>query len=299
MRFKKSFRKMLAVAIAAGCFAITFSGTLNMSKAMGERRHLAEQHAERVERERTERLRDKVRIQERQGAERKRQYEDEVEQRRAEGETRRAQEDHEKETPKVESREEANINVYEQKGGLTGKAISEAYFDKFIKNPPKFQANYGEGGDLAGLSSILYCSSSYSMNYIDTGEYVSFSVMKGRSASFYGADTSLTFSVYYNLQTNPIVSKKRQPIFELQLKGVTTTIKLKKISNYSDTGFMVHTGNVHLLDELYVPGASVTLLLSNEKNEIIRIPIAREVIEQWQKVSSADLKKMKREYEER
>ena len=133
MRFKKSLRKMLAVAIAAGCFVVIFSGTLNMSKAMGERRHLAEQHAERVERERTERLRDEARMQEIQGAERKRQYEDEVESRRVEGENRRAQEAHEKETPKVENREEANINVYEQKG-LTGKTISEAYFDKFIKS---------------------------------------------------------------------------------------------------------------------------------------------------------------------
>ncbi len=331
MRFKKSFRKMLAMAIAAGCFAITVDGVFNMREVMGERRHLAEQHAERVGREKAERMRDEARIQEKQREEeRRRQYAVELEQRRIDGESHKAQENNLKEAseerrkdqenqldesqemesrkiqenplkeePKTESRKEANINKFEQRNGLTEKTISEAYFDNFIKEPPKFETMFGEGGDLAKTSSVANCYSTYKMMLPETDEQMTFVVAKWRTAAAFGADTTLFIWVTYNLKTNPIVSKKRQPIFELQVDGKINTIKLNKISRYETKGFSVKTGNVHFLDELYVNGATVTLLLSNEKNETIRVPIAKEVIEQWKQVTSADLKKMKYEYEER
>ncbi|WP_196604037.1 hypothetical protein [Pectinatus haikarae] len=173
------------------------------------------------------------------------------------------------------------------------------YFSNFIKKDPEFTTSFGEGGDLAGLSSILRCSSKYIMNSIDGQESISFYVTKYRLASLFGSDTSLWFNVTFKLNMPLIISKKRPPSFELNLNGKTSIVNLKKISSYSKDTFSVTTGNIHFLDELYVPNANITLLISTENEKKIRIPISSQVIQQWRQVTTADLRNLKKEYEEK
>lgn len=171
------------------------------------------------------------------------------------------------------------------------------YFCDFTQKGPELNAQFGEGGDLAGLSSNASYTSTYTIISHDKKESVCFSIVKMRSASAFFSDTSLYLSAYFNLNIPFIVSDKRPPIIELASESNVRTIKFKKISNYSSNGFSIFSGNVHLLDELYVPNTTVTLLIDTKSGEKLRIPIQQNVITQWQQVTSADLKKVKRGYE--
>ena len=177
---------------------------------------------------------------------------------------------------------------------------SEHYFDAFQREQPTITTHFGEGGDLAGLSSSHMVTSQFALRHPESGEFVECTVQKYRLAWAFGADTLLFFSVSYHLNTPLIVNKNKQPLFELNINGKKTIVKLKKISDYSYDYFNVTTGNVHFLDDLYIPGADVTLLIplrGGSSPDMARIPLPQEVIAQWRQVSDADLKKMRREYD--
>ena len=173
------------------------------------------------------------------------------------------------------------------------------YLSDFTKGEPEFTSSFGEGGDLAGLSSSAYCLSTYNMKSVDTKEWLTITTLKTRTATAFYSDTWLIFTVQFNLKIPVIVSAKRPPLLELTSNGVSKIIKFKKISSYSLTGFNISAGNVHLLDELYSPNTTIVLLLETKSGPQLRVPIPENVIKQWQQVTSADLKKMRREFDER
>ena len=174
---------------------------------------------------------------------------------------------------------------------------SEHYFDSFEKVGPDFAVSFGEGGDLAGTSSLHFCSSKFIMKNSDTDENITFIVYKKRVAWVFGADTMLYITCTWDLNAPIIVGQNRYPLFELNMNGESETIRLRKLSQYSRKSFIVITGNVHFLDALYGKSERVTMLLPLSEGGMARIPIPAEVIEQWEQVSSADLKKMRREYD--
>ena len=174
---------------------------------------------------------------------------------------------------------------------------SEHYFDSFEKIGPDFEVSFGEGGDLAGTSSIHFCSSKFIVKNTDTNENVTFMVSKIREAWLFGADTMLFIACTWDLKAPTIVGQNRYPLFEMNMNGEKEIIKLQKLSQYSRKSFSVSTGNVHFLDSLYGRAGKVTMLLPLTDGNMARIPIPAEVIEQWEEVSNADLKKMRREYD--
>lgn len=173
--------------------------------------------------------------------------------------------------------------------------ITEDYFETFEKRQPEFSTSFGEGGDLAGLSSISSCQSTYSMSRLK--EYIGFMLFKSRDAWAFGSDVYLFFCVNINLDIPLVINKNKQPVFEIDISGEKKIVKLKKISDYSNNRFSVRTSNVNILDELYVPHAKVTMLIQTKNGSVVRIPIPENVVQQWEEVTSADLKKMKKDYE--
>ena len=119
-----------------------------------------------------------------------------------------------------------------------------------------------------------------------------------RTASVFGSDTYSTFFVLYNLKFNPHVSKKRLPRVEIITDHGSKIIDFKKISNFRSDGFHISTGDDFFLDRFYHPGCNANLLLENKNGDILRVPLPAEVIEQWHQVGHADLRKVKREYED-
>lgn len=174
---------------------------------------------------------------------------------------------------------------------------SERYFDSFKETYNGVQTFFGDGGNLAGLSSVAGCSSHYFLMRNSSKESVSIGVDKFRSASFWGADTSFGMTGSFRLKEDVIISKKHIPAFEIKTKSETKIVDLKKISHYGKNKFTVSTGDVHFLDDIFVPNAKITLLLYIGNNKNIRIPIPNYVVEDWKKVSTADLRQMKYDYE--
>ena len=191
----------------------------------------------------------------------------------------------------------ANNNNKQEPVKPTGKADTGYDFSRFHTYGPDFSSSFGEGSDLAGLSSLLYCASQFSMKSPDEKENVFFYVQKSKIADAFDSDTSIFFSVNTALNIPLIISKKRQPYFELDINGKKSIVNFSQISYYSKTGLTINAENMHLLDGVYVPGAAVSLMLYKEDGGTLRLPIPDNVIKQWQQVTSADLKQMKKDYE--
>lgn len=173
---------------------------------------------------------------------------------------------------------------------------NNAYFRNFAVEGPKVSFSNGEGGDVLGTSSIISYDSLYRLE--SGSEYVTFSLQRQRLATALGSDTSSLFFVAYNLKFNPHASKKRTPKIEVLSGTKPKIIEFKKISEYNSDGFIIHTGDNSFLDEFYYPGCDANLLLENKDGEILRVPLPAEVIEQWHQVCNADLRKIKKEYED-
>ena len=171
------------------------------------------------------------------------------------------------------------------------------YFDAFEWEGPKLDARFGEGGDIAQLSSSHTITSNFTYRNKETNEFINFTVMKWRLAWALGADYTFFFGVSYQLNTPLVVNKNNQPLFELDVNGSFKIVKIRKVPEYSPNGFHKVTSYVKLLDELYVPNAKVTLLIPTRAGALERIPIPPEVIKQWRDVSSIDLKNARQEYD--
>lgn len=193
-----------------------------------------------------------------------------------------------KENPRFESTMDHDLSI---------PITSERYFESFKEEYNGLQTNFGDAGDLAGLSSMARCVSFYSLTRDSSEEKVNIGVAKFRTASFFGANTSLSVTCFCKLKENVIISKKHIPAFEIKTKAETKVVNFKKIGHYGNNQFTVNTGDVHFLDDIFVPNAKITLLLYIGNNKNIRIPIPNYVVEDWKKVSTADLRQMKYDYE--
>ena len=171
------------------------------------------------------------------------------------------------------------------------------YFDAFEWEGPKLDTNFGEGGDIAQLSSLHAIASNFTYRSKETNEFISFTVTKYRLAWAFGSEYTFYFGVSYQLNTPLVVNKKKQPLFELDVNGTSKIVKIRTIPEYSPTGFHKVTSYVKLLDGLYVPNANVTMLIPTRGGTLARIPIPPEVIAQWREVSSINLRKARQAYD--
>lgn len=201
------------------------------------------------------------------------------------------------EKPPTESLDsQSSLPVKEKKEKKYNIIENNAYFRNFTVEGPKVSFSNGSGGDVLGTSSIIYYSSLYRLEL--GSEYVTFSLQRQRLATALGSDTSSLFFVAYDLKFNPHASKKRTPKIEILNGTKPKIIEFKKISEYNSDGFIIHTGDDSFLEAFYYPGCDANLLLENKDGEILRVPLPAEVIEQWHQVCNADLRKIKKEYED-
>ncbi len=170
------------------------------------------------------------------------------------------------------------------------------YFHDFTLHGPELTFNHGEGGDLAKTSSIIFYGVKYSLN--SDSEVISINLTRSRMATAFGSDTYSYLFVNYNLKFSPHASKKRLPKIEIITEKGIKTVEFEKISDFRSDGFSIRTGNDSFLERFYYPGCDANLLLENKNGEVLRVPLPAEVIEQWHHVGKADLRKIKREYEE-
>ena len=121
------------------------------------------------------------------------------------------------------------------------------------------------------------------------------SVMKHRFTSI-GARvwSSFIINVYVSSDRDKIIfSKKHYPYFEVN--GVEV-YKFKK-DNYSETLFDKQIDEDEF-DELFSMH-NVVLVLHKENGELLRIPIKKNVLNQWKEVLHSDIRKMKHEYDKK
>lgn len=202
----------------------------------------------------------------------------------------------------VSKHEETNnstaISITEDDGALEGNSSIDknSYFHDFTIIGPTLQLEHGEGGDLAKTSSIISYRSFYGLQSND--ESISISVLRTRIATAFGSDTYSYFYVSYDLKFAPHVSKKRLPKIEVHTNTGVKIIDFKKISTFQNNGFGIDTGDDSFLERFYYPGCDANLLLENTNGEVLRVPLPAEVIEQWHRIGKANLRELKKEYEE-
>ncbi len=195
------------------------------------------------------------------------------------------------------AQKDENKKVFLNNEGIKKDIIkSNKYFHDFTSHGPKLIFRHADGGDLAKTSSLIFYTVNYSLT--SASESISISVSKTRIATAFGSDTDSGLSVYYNLKFSPHVSKKRLPKIEIITDNGVKIVDFKKISEFNSNGFVIRTGDDSFLERFYYPGCDANLLLENRNGEVLRVPLPAEVIEQWYHVGKADLRKIKREYEE-
>ena len=173
---------------------------------------------------------------------------------------------------------------------------SNKYFHDFTPQGPELTFDHGEGGDLAKTSSIIFYGVNYSLRL--EPEFISINLIRSRMATAFGSDTHSSLFVTYNLKFSPHVSKKRLPKIEIITDTDVKIVDFKKISSFRSNGFSIQTGDDSFLERFYYPGCDANLLLENKNGEVLRVPLPAELIEQWHHVGKANLREIKREYEE-
>ena len=202
------------------------------------------------------------------------------------------------ETHSEEINNPTSISINKDDEALEGTSsiAQNSYFHDFTISGPTLQFQHGEGGDLANTSSIIFYQSLYGLKSDD--EFIDIKVVRTRVATAFGSDTDSYFFVTYNLKFAPHVSKKRPPKIEINTNTGVKIIDFKKISTFRNDGFDIYTGDDSFLDRFYYPGCDANLLLENTNDEVLRVPLPAEVIEQWHRIGKANLRELKKEYEE-
>lgn len=191
-----------------------------------------------------------------------------------------------------------SISIHTDGKALEGTSSIDknSYFRNFTVSGPTLRFQHGEGGDLAKTSSIIFYQSLYGLKSDD--EFITITVSRARVATAFGSDTSSTFSVAYDLKFAPHVSKKRLPKIEVHTDTGIKIIDFKKISTFRDNGFDIITGDDSFLERFYYPGCDANLLFENKNGEVLSVPLPAEALEQWHRIGKANLREIKKAYEE-
>lgn len=188
-------------------------------------------------------------------------------------------------TPPTENMQNIETTL-DNKEANSSKRKKSRYIEGFKIKGPVIVTQSQEG-------AFLYTSKLYEENE-DYGNFT-FWMQKVRAAAVLGPSyVSTSFSCSWSIDFDALISKNHKPQFILiDNDGIEQILELN-MSRYAADYFVVESPK---WGSLLQNAHKVYLELSSQSGDNVRLPIPIDAIEQWNTVINADMKKVKKEFE--
>lgn len=142
-------------------------------------------------------------------------------------------------------------------------------------------------------SNITYSSLTEYRKTANKEMWIAVFVDKNRFAGQFSSEVKMWFGCTFSPEWHIKATKKTMPYFEIQSNGIKKTIPIKPDS-YSNTGFD-ESDAAGTIRKVVESSGTIKLVVATDTGDTIRIPITTKMLEQWDTILHADLRKLKKE----